>query len=64
MGTIAGNLMLKHAHNDFPSDIFTLLEAVGAAIVTISAKDHVVTKYHRPSDWLKVTNCFGVSLIL
>ncbi|CAG5118912.1 unnamed protein product, partial [Candidula unifasciata] len=31
-GCIAGNLMIKHAHNDFPSDIFTLLESLGAQI--------------------------------
>ena len=54
MGTLAGNLMLKHAHNDFPSDIFVILEAVGASIVTIAAKDHSVVKFNRPSDWLKV----------
>ena len=28
-GTLAGNLMLKHAHNDFPSDVFLSLETVG-----------------------------------
>ena len=33
IGTIAGNLMLKHGHNDFPSDIFILLEAVKAKVV-------------------------------
>ena len=54
MGTLAGNLMLKHAHNDFPSDIFVILEAVGASIVTIAAKDHRVVQFNRPSDWLKV----------
>jgi hypothetical protein len=61
MGTLAGNLMLKHAHNDFPSDVFVILEAVGASIVTIEAKDHVVTKHYHPSDWLKVRqfNLFG-----
>ncbi|XP_012937727.1 indole-3-acetaldehyde oxidase [Aplysia californica] len=31
-GTIAGNLMIKHNHPDFPSDIFTLLEAAGAKV--------------------------------
>jgi xanthine dehydrogenase/oxidase len=54
MGTLAGNLMLKHAHNDFPSDVFVLLEAVGASIVTVEAKKHAITKHKRPSDWLKV----------
>jgi xanthine dehydrogenase/oxidase len=55
MGTLAGNLMLKHAHNDFPSDVFVLLEAIGASVITISAKDGAITKFHRPSDWLKVS---------
>lgn len=29
-GTIAGNLCIKNAHNEFPSDLFLVLEAVGA----------------------------------
>lgn len=33
LGTLAGNLALKHAYNEFPSDIFLLLEAIGAHIV-------------------------------
>ena len=32
IGSIAGNLMLKYAHPDFPSDIFALLESSGAII--------------------------------
>ena len=32
IGTIAGNLMIKHAHHDFPSDIFVTLEGLGAKI--------------------------------
>lgn len=32
-GTIAGNLMTKHAHNEFPSDLFLMLETVGAQVV-------------------------------
>ncbi|ODN02750.1 putative aldehyde oxidase 1 [Orchesella cincta] len=31
-GTIGGNLMIKHAHNDFPSDVFVILETLGATI--------------------------------
>jgi len=31
-GTWSGNLMLKHAHRDFPSDVFLLLETVGAKL--------------------------------
>ena len=36
VGTLAGNLMLKYAHNDFPSDIFALLESLGAQIAVRS----------------------------
>ncbi|CAH0400123.1 unnamed protein product [Chilo suppressalis] len=32
IGTIGGNLMIKHQHNDFPSDIFLLFETVGALL--------------------------------
>ena len=32
-GTIAGNLMMKHAHPEFPSDVFLNLEALGAVIM-------------------------------
>ncbi|XP_049819814.1 uncharacterized protein LOC109604513 isoform X2 [Aethina tumida] len=33
VGTIAGNLMIKHTHQEFPSDIFLILETVGACLV-------------------------------
>ncbi|XP_038212836.1 nicotinate hydroxylase hnxS-like [Zerene cesonia] len=32
IGTIGGNLILKHANNEFQSDLFVLLEAVGGMI--------------------------------
>lgn len=32
MGSIAGNLTIKHSHNEFPSDVFLLLETVGAQL--------------------------------
>ena len=31
-GTLAGNLMMKNAHNEFPSDVFICLETVGAML--------------------------------
>ncbi|CAL8110874.1 unnamed protein product [Orchesella dallaii] len=31
-GTLAGNLMLKHAHREFSSDVFLLLESIGATL--------------------------------
>ncbi|XP_053677596.1 uncharacterized protein LOC128727682 [Anopheles nili] len=33
VGTIAGNLSIKNQHPEFPSDLYILLEAVGAKIV-------------------------------
>jgi len=33
VASIAGNLMLTHDHPDFPSDIFTILEAAGARLI-------------------------------
>lgn len=38
VGTIAGNLSIKHKHNEFPSDIFVIFEAVGATL-TIAEKN-------------------------
>ncbi|XP_037034825.1 indole-3-acetaldehyde oxidase-like isoform X2 [Bradysia coprophila] len=35
-GTIAGNLSIKHAHKEFPSDMFIILEGCGA-MLTITA---------------------------
>ena len=32
VGTIAGNLATKHKHNEFPSDVFLMLESIGAKI--------------------------------
>ena len=36
-GTLAGNLMMKNAHNDFPSDVFLSMETAGA---TLEIVDH------------------------
>ncbi|XP_062550716.1 uncharacterized protein LOC134215576 [Armigeres subalbatus] len=36
MGSIAGNLMIKHDHWEFPSDMFLLLEAVEASLVILT----------------------------
>lgn len=38
-GTIAGNLSIKHANKDFPSDMFLMLESVGAQL-SIQSKDN------------------------
>ncbi|XP_039280868.1 xanthine dehydrogenase/oxidase isoform X1 [Nilaparvata lugens] len=40
IGTLAGNVSIKHKHRDFPSDIFLLLETVGA-VITLEESDGV-----------------------
>ncbi|XP_045774231.1 indole-3-acetaldehyde oxidase-like [Maniola jurtina] len=37
IGTIGGNLYLKHANNEFPSDLFLLFETVGGMITIAEA---------------------------
>ncbi|XP_036145980.1 xanthine dehydrogenase isoform X2 [Monomorium pharaonis] len=32
IGSIAGNLMIKHEHNEFPSDVFLILETAGTEV--------------------------------
>ena len=32
VGTWAGNLMLTHGHDNFPSDVFTMMAGVGAKV--------------------------------
>ena len=51
VGSIAGNLMLKHAHNDFPSDIFNLLEAIGARLFVRETASGLLSEYS-PYEWL------------
>lgn len=33
MGTLAGNLIMKHNHKDFPSDVYIVFEALNAQVV-------------------------------
>ncbi|XP_053674936.1 aldehyde oxidase 3-like [Anopheles nili] len=37
VGTIAGNLSIKHKHREFPSDVYLLLEGVGARLTIASS---------------------------
>ncbi|XP_035789869.1 xanthine dehydrogenase/oxidase-like [Anopheles albimanus] len=52
VGTIAGNLMIKHQHPEFPSDLFLLLEAVEATIVIVSSVEKTIRV--SPLDFLKL----------
>lgn len=36
-GSLAGNLMMKNAHNDFPSDVFLSLETSGAMLEIVNS---------------------------
>ncbi|XP_020818417.1 indole-3-acetaldehyde oxidase [Drosophila serrata] len=38
-GTLAGNLAIKHAHPEFPSDVFIVLEALNAQVIVQQAVD-------------------------
>uniref|UniRef100_A0A0B7AUW5 FAD-binding PCMH-type domain-containing protein n=1 Tax=Arion vulgaris TaxID=1028688 RepID=A0A0B7AUW5_9EUPU len=54
-GSMAGNLMIKHAHPDFPSDLFTMLEAIGASVEifdsnTAGSKKHSLLQFLRDVD--------------
>ena len=42
-GSLAGNLMMKNSHNDFPSDVFLALETAGAMIEIVNSGGQVFT---------------------
>ncbi|BFZ03640.1 hypothetical protein BsWGS_06679 [Bradybaena similaris] len=44
-GSMAGNLMIKHAHPEFPSDLFTMLEAIGAHVDIYDSKTSLSKRY-------------------
>ena len=54
-GTLAGNLMLKHEHQYFPSDCFLMLETLGANVVVASATEHGKEHRYSPEEWLKIS---------
>ena len=52
VGTWAGNLMLTHSNDNFPSDVYTIMEAVGAKVtIATSATD---SKSYSLQDFLSV----------
>ncbi|XP_066141648.1 uncharacterized protein [Euwallacea fornicatus] len=52
IGTLAGNLMIKHQHNEFPSDIFLILETVKATLVIVDTAGNKTIKC--PAEFLKI----------
>ena len=42
-GSLAGNLMMKHYHTDFPSDVFVCLETAGAQLEVVDHSGSVET---------------------
>nr|CAI5836488.1 unnamed protein product [Callosobruchus analis] len=52
IGTMAGNLMIKHTHNDFPSDIFLLLETFKATLSIVDTSDEEILC--SPQDFLRI----------
>ncbi|XP_063225147.1 uncharacterized protein LOC134532557 [Bacillus rossius redtenbacheri] len=52
IGTIAGNLTMKYKYNAFPSDVFLILETVGATLTIVSATE--TTKNVTLLDYLKL----------
>nr|KAI8764756.1 xanthine dehydrogenase-like [Biomphalaria glabrata] len=61
-GSIAGNLMIKHKHPDFPSDIFTVLEALGAKVDIFDA-DTSTTATYTMLDFLRKVNMTGKVIV-
>ncbi|KAK9891892.1 hypothetical protein WA026_017378 [Henosepilachna vigintioctopunctata] len=44
VGTLAGNLMIKYLHNEFPSDIFLIFELFAAIIVIVDTNGREIKK--------------------
>lgn len=51
-GTLAGNLSIKHQHLEFPSDLFVLLESVGAKLAIASSDKEEDIIEVSPADYL------------
>ncbi|CAH1997051.1 unnamed protein product [Acanthoscelides obtectus] len=52
IGTVAGNLMIKHAHNEFPSDIFLIMETFKATLSIVDTNEEEVLC--SPQDFLRL----------
>lgn len=60
--SVAGNLMIKHAHPDFPSDVFTLTEAAGGKVEIYDSKDGSLKAYTL-RDFVKKVNMTGQKVL-
>ncbi|CAH1164261.1 unnamed protein product [Phaedon cochleariae] len=58
IGTLAGNLMIKHKHKEFPSDIFLILETAKAKLLIVDADYGEVSVL--PSEFLKMSMNFKI----
>ncbi|KAK7506537.1 hypothetical protein BaRGS_00002012, partial [Batillaria attramentaria] len=56
--SVAGNLMIKHVHPDFPSDVFTMTEAAGAKVEIYDSKDGSLKAY-TVQDFVRKVNMKG-----
>ena len=54
-GTLAGNLMIKHNHQYFPSDCFLMLETLGANVVVANAAENGKEYKYSLTEWLKIS---------
>ncbi|KAH9519991.1 Primary amine oxidase 1, partial [Bulinus truncatus] len=61
-GSIAGNLMIKHSHPGFPSDLFTIFESLGAKIDIFDATTSEVTAYSL-FEFLRKVNMTGKVIV-
>ncbi|XP_059174496.1 uncharacterized protein LOC131954765 [Physella acuta] len=57
-GCLAGNLMIKYYRPDFPSDLFTILEALGAKVKVFDSKTSKITQ-HTLLDFLRKVDMKG-----
>lgn len=52
VGSIAGNLSIKHAHKEFPSDIYLLLETINAKLEILDSNGKsIITS---PKEYLEI----------
>lgn len=55
IGTIAGNLMIKHQYNEFPSDLFLILETVAAQVVVARGPRSIDVDLFTLEEFLKIS---------